>query len=222
MRKFIICVFVLLMIMPSLTFAKSSNLTLSINGVAISKGAPPVILNNSTYIPLRSLFENIDFTVVYYPEYKSALASYNKGPFEIAFTIDSDKVEVRTTYLNSTSKIVKISGKPILIKGSVYVPMRAFSELLGSNVNYDKYKYVVYFNSSVESIRNKIYPLVSLSIDEPSSINNLDKGINDTKKTLSAKEIALLMDRVGYVVSYDIQGNAVSSGSGFTLSGGFL
>jgi S1-C subfamily serine protease len=222
MRKFIICVFVLLMIMPSLTFAKSSNLTLSINGVAISKGAPPVILNNSTYIPLRSLFENIDFTVVYYPEYKSALASYNKGPFEIAFTIDSDKVEVRTTYLNSTSKIVKISGKPILIKGSVYVPMRAFSELLGSNVNYDKYKYVVYFNSSVESIRNKIYPLVSLSIDEPSSINNLDKGINDTKKTLSAKEIALLMDRVGYVVSYDIQGNAVSSGSGFTLSGGIF
>lgn len=221
-KKIIISVILVLLLIPASASAKSTSLSLVINGNYIASATSPIIINNTTYIPMRALFENIDFTVVYYPEYKSALASYNKGPFEIAFTINSNNVDVSSTFLESTTKKIKISGKPIFLKGTVYVPMRAFSELLGANVSYDKYRYAVYFNSSVEKIRSKVYPLVGLPLEEGAATNNIDIVNNDTKKVLSAKEIAQLMDRVGYVISYDNQGNPISSGSGFTLAGGIF
>lgn len=219
MKKIIISIILVLLILPTSVFAKASDLTLSINGIAVSQGNSPVIINNSTYIPLRNLFENIDFTVVYYPEYKSALALYNKGDFKLSFTINSDKVEITTVFLESTSKTVIISGKPIFINGSVYVPMRAFSELLGANVNYDKYSHTVYFNSSVEKIKNKIYPLVGLPLTE---VENIQTPVVDTNKSLTAKEIAKLIDRVGYVETYDSNGKGIGSASGFMINNGFF
>ncbi|MHA0855683.1 stalk domain-containing protein [Paenibacillus sp. CMAA1364] len=67
MKKVIIAIIFLFLIFPDVSQARSTNISLAINGSYISDGAPPVIINGSTYIPLRNLFENIYFTVEYYP-----------------------------------------------------------------------------------------------------------------------------------------------------------
>jgi len=214
--------------------AKPADIALMINGHYILTGAAPILVNNVTYIPLRNLFENIDFTVVYYKQYKSAVAWYKKGSFRLAFSVDSNDVEIETTFIESQSATVKISGKPILHNGSFYVPIRAFAELFKADVRFDKYTNQVIFNSKIENIKKSIFPLVGLSLTDPkhnpnSGMTNLnttpvsiEQEISDTQKPLSAKEIAKLMDRVGTVVAYDNNKEPMGLGSGFVIDGGMF
>lgn len=226
LKKTLLSMIILLFLLPSLTSAKESQISLLINGSYVTKGASPVILNNVTYVPLRNLFENIDFSVVYSSQYKIATAFYNKGNFRLDFAIDSNVVDIQTTYINAKFYSKKITGKTILYNKTVYVPVRAFSELFKSNVYYDKPLSTVVFNSTVSGIKQAIFPLVGLSLTDPRDNPNSDiksepsipnTETPTTKKILTPKEIAKLMDRVGYVESYNSSGNAYASGSGFVL-----
>ncbi|WEK55323.1 MAG: trypsin-like peptidase domain-containing protein [Candidatus Cohnella colombiensis] len=218
LKKIILFIVVFLLI-PNVSVAKNDNISLMINGYYILKGASPVILKNVTYVPLRNLFENIHFTVEYRKEYKTAIAWYNKGAFKLAFTLDSDIVEVYSNYTNNpkTAK-VKISGRPIMYKGSVYVPMRAFAELLDADVTYDKYYPLVTFTSTPDRVKRAIYPLVGIALEDAQTTATKDDGRN----VLNVKEIVKLMDRVGYVESYDKNGISYASGSGFVIKGGMF
>lgn len=211
MKKIVAILILLSLLLPSIVQADNKTLSLLINNRYITSGAPPIIIDGSTYIPLRNLFENLEFTVVYYPEYKSAVAWYNRGTFKIAFTIDSSVVVISTTQIESISASATISSNPIMYNGSFYVPLRAFGELFNANVNYDKYTYTVSLNTTKETINDSVNRLIEPSDD-----------VNTTKKVLSTKEIAKLMDRVGYVESYDKNGTTYSSGSGFVISGGLF
>lgn len=64
----------MLALLPSHAIAKVPSISLMVNGSYILEGSKPVIIDNSTYVPMRNLFENIDFTVQYYSKSKEALA----------------------------------------------------------------------------------------------------------------------------------------------------
>ncbi|MHA0855684.1 trypsin-like peptidase domain-containing protein [Paenibacillus sp. CMAA1364] len=139
----------------------------------------------------------------------------------MAFKINSNVVKIESNFLVSKSIDVKISGNPILYKGTVYVPLRAFAELFGADVNYNKYTYTVLFNVTENQIKNSIFPRVGLTLDD--SIIKSDSNIPpNPKKILTAKEIAKLMDRVGFVVAYDTDGQPYTSGSGFLIGNGMF
>ncbi|MFC3342959.1 trypsin-like peptidase domain-containing protein [Paenibacillus abyssi] len=44
----------------------------------------------------------------------------------------------------------------------------------------------------------------------------------ETRKSLTAREIARLIDRVGYVEAYNSSGNTIGTGSGFSIKGGWF
>ncbi|TYP67713.1 stalk domain-containing protein [Paenibacillus methanolicus] len=198
----------------NIALAKSERIALMINGEYITTGAGPAIINNSTYLPLRNLFENIGFTVEYYPQFKSAVAWYTKGEFRLAFALNSKTVEIDSTLIKGNSTTAKISNSAISYNNAVYVPIRAFADLLGANVRYDKFTSTVLFNVSDSDIKKSIYPRIGVSTGEETTTV-------ESPKKMSAKEIAKLMDRVGYVEAYD-QNGSYASGSGFLLGNGLF
>lgn len=218
-KRILIILLTLFLMLPAASYAKSADILLIINNNKITNGAKPIIINSSTYIPLRNFFENVQFTVGYVPINKTATAWYNRGAIKISFTIDSNMVEVTSTKINGATTYVKISGEPIIQNGSVYVPLRAFGELLGGSVSYDSVYRAVFFNASDDQIKNSLYPRVGLTVDEQPIV---DVSQSTEKKPLTAKEAAMLMDRVGIVYTYDINRNPIASGSGFVINGGMF
>lgn len=204
MRKIIICILLVVLTIPNVAQAKT--LALLINGSYVTDGAAPVIINGTTYIPLRNLFENIEFTVEYYPEHKSVLAWYNKGNFRLEFVIGSKKVNIESRVTAIPTVISKeISSAAIMHNGSVYVPLRAFGELLGAAVYYDKYTYTVTFQVTHDTIKQTIYPSLGLPLEGEET---------SERKKLTTTEIAKLRDRVAYVEVYDNFGQVFATGSG--------
>jgi hypothetical protein len=203
---------VLLLIIPTISYAADQSVRLLINGKRITQGAPAVVLKGSTYIPLRNLFENIDFSVEYQASSKSAVAWYNKGAFKVTFIVGSNIVELDSTLINGKAANVRISGTAIVHNGSVYVPLRAFGELFNASVSYDSKTYTVYFKSSDDQIKSAIYPKIGndliVPVVEPVPVEN---------KPLTAKEIYQQSVAVGYVEVLDINNNPVCSGSGFMI-----
>lgn len=210
MKKLLVLFIVFMLVTPGYTQAQNDRIALLINGSYVTEGAPPVIINGRTYIPLRNLFENIEFTVEYSPKLKEVAVWFNRGPFIMKFKLYSNNVTISSLF-NSGSKSIntKISNTPILYKGSVYVPIRAFAELFNADVNYEWANNTVTFNASTEQIRTAIYPKIGIEIRTGQ--------IEEKRVKLSANEIGKLMDRIGLVNTFDNQNNPISQGSGFIL-----
>jgi hypothetical protein len=86
---------------------------------------PPEIINNRTFVPLRSIFEAMNAKVVWNQETQTVTAI--KGNRTISLTRDSEKA-----LLNG--KKIQLDAPPILNQGSMYVPLRFVGEALGATV----------------------------------------------------------------------------------------
>lgn len=192
-----------------------------INGNYVLKGSSPILVKNVSYLPIKTLFENIGFTYQYHSEYKAAVLWYKKGNMKLAFTTGSKSVDVDSTLADGMSATVKISAAPIMQKGIMYVPLSVFPALLGANAKYDKYIHTVIFKVTDQQIKQKLFPKIGIPVDGETKKD--EKTTDSTvKKRLTAKEIAKLMDRVGIVIAYDQEQQAIASGSGFIIAGGMF
>lgn len=216
MKKALVLLIVFILSFPSMASAKEATLHLVINDKVIT-GAPPVTINGTTYIPLRNFFENISFNVQYDKTSKTASAFYTQGPIKLSFAINSDIVGIDSMLDNGQSVNVRISGKPIIYKNSVYVPMRAFGELLGAELKYDPVFYGVFLNLTDQQVQSKIYPRVGIPADW--SYGSQQNNIPGTAPT--AKDIYnQLSVTVGYVEVVDNYNEVKCTGSGFMANPG--
>ena len=85
----------------------------------------PEIMNDRTFVPLRSIFEAMQTKVDWNGETQTVTAI--KGKRTINLTLDSDKA-----YLNG--KNIQLDTPPVLYQGSLYVPLRFVGEALGATV----------------------------------------------------------------------------------------
>lgn len=112
----------------------ADNVGIGINGKIVPISPSARILNGSTFIPLRGVFENVGATV-----------SWN----------DSDKLitivkDATTIKLQIGNKTAYVDGKPFTLEtapfispeGSTYVPLRFISETIGAKVGWDQNNYV--------------------------------------------------------------------------------
>lgn len=85
----------------------------------------PEIINDRTFVPLRSIFEAMNAKVVWNQETQTVTAV--KGNRTISLTLDSEKA-----LLNG--KKIQLDAPPVLYQGSMYVPLRFVGEALGATV----------------------------------------------------------------------------------------
>ncbi len=111
------------------------------------------IIGNSTMMPMRETFESLDAKLNWVAETKTVVATTDSGKV-ITLEVGSKKMTV-TDVVSGETKEVEIPVAPVLVTAQnkakfgarVLVPMRAISESLDMQVDWDSQNYIAYANS---------------------------------------------------------------------------
>lgn len=113
-----------------------SNLKLELNGSEVVSDHKPFIYKSRTYVPIRLVAEHFDSQVDWFAENKEVMIKRAEDVLVIA--IDSNAASKNGTSItlddDSIPKLVGFSDG----QGKTMVPLRAVSELLGYEVNWDR------------------------------------------------------------------------------------
>jgi phosphate transport system substrate-binding protein len=223
MRRKIVAIVLTLVIAMSMlpigtAFASGSGITLIIDGARQNPTVPPRVVNGVTMVPLRLISESLGAQVAWNGTARTA--TIETAAYTVVFTINS-----RTYTVNGASR--QLTEAAQLVAGSTLVPIRAFAESIGADVNYDattNTATINYFTTVSGTVRisgsTTLQPVVQAAADRIRSKNsNLSivvsgggsgTGINEvtagivnlgmSSRDLRAEEAAVLNP---YRVAYD-------------------
>jgi plastocyanin len=106
----------------------AGNTNVQVNGTPIQLDAPPQLIHNTTYVPLRFIGNQLGAEIRWIDEEKSVV--YTTKDTNIQLWIDKNKVVVN-------GKELTLDMQPINQNGFSMVPLRFVSENLGAKVSYD-------------------------------------------------------------------------------------
>jgi len=179
MRKFlaIICAVALFMTGISDVSAEKDDIKVTLNGNEIEFDVPPQIINNRTMVPLRAVFEAMGAYVSWWEWENGGYISVELNGKSINCGIGENSLRVDATD-------IQIDSPPCIIDGRTLVPVRAISESLGADVNWNE------ATKTVEIAYQPIYPL-PLNSEQISSIFGQWYSIPCfEKETLANKDFA--------------------------------
>lgn len=179
----------------SCTFAKSGDITVLLDGKAIAFDVQPQIIDGSTMVPLRKIFEEIGALVKWDGDTQtvSARKSAKTITMQIAsadMLIDKGKTDDDG---NAVAETVTLDVPAQIVSGRTLVPLRAVSEAFGLDVAWDA-------GSSTVVITSKA--------DEDESWKENTAAINLDDLTYSGDGVAVLGNQI-----------TISKGGDYTVSG---
>ncbi|MDY3928659.1 MAG: stalk domain-containing protein [Clostridia bacterium] len=110
------------------------DIKVTVNGEYIEFDQPPVIIDDRTMVPVRKIFEKLGAEVKY--DEKTSTVYASKTGFELSMRIGDDKY-----ILNNTEKYLDVPA--MIINDRTLVPVRAVSESMDCNVEWDNSKRTV-------------------------------------------------------------------------------
>lgn len=108
--------------------ANQKQINVKINNQLVPFDEPPRIVNNRVLVPLRGVFENLGYQVVW--EHAGQNIQITKGNKHVKLTVNS-----HNGFVNNQSRI--LDQPPIISNERTLIPLRFVSEAIGSQVNWD-------------------------------------------------------------------------------------
>ncbi|MDQ1914047.1 transporter substrate-binding domain-containing protein [Paenibacillus sp. GD4] len=134
LRKSLILVIFISLFLNVFTNANASEVRVDHVHVTINKRPmhfeqPPILLNNTTMVPMRKIFEEL-----------GAEISWHENIQTVTGTRDNRKIQLHigSTVAVVNGKYVILEQAPVVVKGNTMVPLRLVSEALGTQVNWDQ------------------------------------------------------------------------------------
>ena len=128
-KKLTALLIVCILCISTTAFAQNDKVTVTLNGTPVVFDVEPQIINDRTMVPLRAIAEALDSFVVWNAEDRSVL--FTKGDTVAMLQIDNPNL-----FLNND--IIELDSPPVIIGDRTLVPLRAISESLGVEVNWDE------------------------------------------------------------------------------------
>ncbi len=152
MVRALLSVSIFMIIFPnSQVQAESDSYWILLDGKYLNTDQTPIQRNGSVYVPMRLIFESLQAKVTYLYEEEKIIGQ--KGDVTIELYLGKT-----TAYRDDQA--VLLSGPPLLVDNSVYVPIRFISESLGATVNWDAELHVVEIETARFSSRTEL-PVVN-------------------------------------------------------------
>ena len=104
------------------------NVTVTLNGQAISFDQPPIIVDSRTLVPLRAIFEAMGAEVEWIQASQTVTAA--KDDIAISLQIGSNK-------LYKNGEVIELDVPAQVVNERTLVPVRAISEAFGAEVDWD-------------------------------------------------------------------------------------
>lgn len=134
MKKHILCMLLLLNISGMLVNAYGSDIVYK-NSVIQYADQKPVILNDRTYVPIRDVFEALDFNVEWNGQTKRVKLSNNIYIMDVDLTTNILSVYEAS---KGETRSFELTDKPILVSGRTMLPLREILEAVNYSVEWDE------------------------------------------------------------------------------------
>lgn len=133
MKKVLSLLFAIMMITP-LTVHCEDDITVILNGAELAFDVPPQIIDGRTLVPMRAIFEALGAEVEWSQELQTVVAE--KDDMFITMTIGVNVFTVGNL-TDSISEKFELDVPPQIIDGRTLVPVRAISESLDCEVEWN-------------------------------------------------------------------------------------
>ncbi len=144
MKKLFCIMTAIIMALSALPAYAEQEITVSLNGEKLVFDVSPIIVNDRTLVPMRTIFEALGAEVTWDNTARTAVAV--KGGDVIKIAVDSDIM-----LLNGA--IVRLDVPARIVEERTLVPLRAVSEGLGADVNWNNDKREVEIKKSIKTKR---------------------------------------------------------------------
>ena len=123
------------------------------------------LINSTTYVPFRDLYSKLqNADISWDAKTKTASAKYEGTKIS---------AKVNDSYITVNNKVVKSTGKNLLINNRIYIPLRSASENMGLTVSWDQKTYTA--ELSYQENKNSEHSFVSENNQNPETkINEND------------------------------------------------
>ena len=128
------------------TFAEDFKVYYNGRDVYTKNDNKPIIIDGRSLAPIRPIFEALELGDIYYDD-STKTATFTSGDTEVEFTNEDD---VAYLYKNSKVTTYKLDVPATIYNGNFYVPIRAFCEMWGADVEWDDYSRSVYITMEME------------------------------------------------------------------------
>lgn len=143
---FIVVGVIVLFTICSCVFAEE-NISVKLDGQQLVFDVQPQLMNGRTMVPMRKIFESLGASVVW--DDATQTITSTKGKDTIILTIGQPNIKIN----EQISKELDVA--PCLVDGRTLVPVRAISEALHMNVDWDdKTQTVLITSSNIEYMQN--------------------------------------------------------------------
>ncbi len=112
----------------------ASDISIIVDGKVLKSDVPPTIVEGRTMVPMRVIFEELGASVTWIPDSQMIRATYKE--LIIDLKIDS-KLLISCNVATGEIKKTELDVAPFITDGRTLVPVRAISEALGAEVNWD-------------------------------------------------------------------------------------
>ncbi len=144
MKKYITLIIVFMLSFSTLVYA---DYNLYFNGELFNFEKSPVMIENRVFYPMRELVENFGGVVTWYPETETATTVLDDNV--VSFTLKTNKYVVNNEILIMDENI-----KPVIIDGSMYLPIRYLAESFSYLVGWDSEKKAVVVDTETFYLNN--------------------------------------------------------------------
>lgn len=155
MKKLLSVVLICLIVLAGLPAGAEGDISVILDGEPIAFDVQPMMLEGRVMVPLRAIFEAFDVTVDYNGETR-VITAYPDGS-TIVLTVDSKEMYIG-------DRLVTLDVPATVIDGRTLVPVRAVSEALDCDVQWDQETYSVIITSNI--VTGGLNPVIDLSDDK--------------------------------------------------------
>ena len=130
MKKIISIILALTAVMSGCTTLAEEKIKVTLDGQAMDFDVAPIIQNDRVLVPMRAIFEGLNCSVDYTDiDGKQIITAKNDG--------NTISLEIGSNEMTVNDEKVSLDTVPVIIDDRTLVPLRAVSEALDCNVDWD-------------------------------------------------------------------------------------
>ena len=201
MKKIIPIILSLTAVMSTSTALAEENVTVMLNGQAMDFDVAPIIQNDSVLVPMRAIFEELHCSVDYTDiDGKQIITAKNDG--------NTIGLEIGSNEMTVNDEKVSLDTAPVITDDRTLVPLRAVSEALDCNVDWNGDTKTVTISKEIPKTEYDIlYGRLKVKIKSDSKVYDGFWG-DDTWLELSNEGIDFVAKELGYITVGDLKKDA--------------
>lgn len=147
---------ILILMGSSLSFAQP--VSVYWHGEKVSLHTEPIIMNGRVLVPMRSIFDKMNFEYEWDNKTKTVVANYDSVFVELQI---GNKYAKLTDYdwdlMDEVTIVNELDAPPIIKNGYTMIPIRYIGEAFGMRVSWDQRTQSVFIDAYPKNILDEIY-----------------------------------------------------------------